>query len=401
MQHPMRLNRVYGITIMGEICFVSIMHEGMPVLIGKKIFKNLDSVNLLQGESNFSKLAEYEQGSVLSMLLWSREVIRVAFPNELHFACVISCPEWMGNKFQGNVACTATRVGLLLLRILGNLGASTWFADRLQCTAASHRWLLVTSDHIVMTVALAEIGEGVNEMIGAESSIVPSMESSGEWECSETLNQLVAQLCNKLSIAQHSEIDYCLLCGQFTANKIEALTMAVAKATSISAQSVHYDVASVPLGLALQAGIMSGAVKDKLLVDIQRNPLSLRVEDGDPNLATCKSIKRWLMIGANETILLGSKRENIPLEISGLSSLRLVLSEQFLYARNGCETSFTLYSYRISNLRADPLSASLGVEVYIAVDGRVDLRLDLGAVEANRVRISTSYDYTLPESMPC
>jgi tetratricopeptide (TPR) repeat protein len=279
---------VYGITLLSRGVMVSGFFNDIPVVIGRKISdisEDFSSFNSISCEG----LSTEDRIKVKSALAWAIGIIEKSFPDELRYQCIISYPDWMPLHLLADILDIAQKVGLQPLRFIGNLSAGAIYADSLKLP--NSRWLLSSVDDKGVSVTCAEVGDGVIEMLNIKDHFRTSnIDHLGHFEIDSVIESLIEthfahtyfDSDGNISRYAASDIDYVLIDGVPEKASLDKCNQLISSLLSIPIQSVLIEDRAFAMGCALQAGILSGCVKDTLLLDVTGRAYGFSVEPRQP-----------------------------------------------------------------------------------------------------------------------
>jgi len=333
------MEKVYGISFLAQASFVSIVHEGKPVLLGKKIHA-VNELPDLAPNSLTSDLDIVQLNSLRCRLLWAHKIIKKTFPDEVLFKCTISHPCWMGFKYKNLLSSEAVECGLLPVSLGGNLDVVGLYADHLLESASEEFWLFVSCDHRDAAASIHAIGEGVVEVLATRYLLDNQQSSDGSTDFDiliENLNDVF-----KAAGLIPDQISHCILTTHHT--RPEEIVGQIAKYLDKGTNSVLHDESSIALGNAIQAGICSGIINDKLLLKsgpnafvfkIQSDDLvSARYSEGDGDESTLEVNEYHTLVPANYTIPT-MRIEEVIISVPTMGAAAIEIYEAYYFFREG------------------------------------------------------------------
>jgi hypothetical protein len=350
---------IYGISLLAHACYVSIIHEELPVTIGRQVYSNVNLVSLVPAKGE-DTLTHSQLIGLKGQLLWSHSIIKRSFPQEREFKCIISHPDWMGFLTRNDIHILAHECGLSPISMISNTGALGYYADQLLGSSKSELWLSLIIDHNAISASVQVIEEGIVEVLSTESTVDSSASSNIEKRVA-LVKQSISSACNKAKI-NPSDINHCIIyidedkCDENIRNVIGSLI-------GNSPYAILHENSAVALGTAIQTGVSQGNLP-RLLLDVLKQSIHISIESDMPINALL--LDETIRVGEHYCII--PSNTIYPTKRSATLRLRMP---------GGCTTGLNLYESSIT-LSGEKTYSHIGItELSNASSNEVDLLFDL------------------------
>jgi len=382
----------FAISLLFKGCYLSSMVNSKPVLIGYRHYDDDTIQGAIDITERYVASPEniFSKELLKSVLAWAYEIIKKSFPGSNVYNCVISVPTGITSAERKIISLSAIQCGFdwASVRELNIIMAGVYIEQLVGSLNA--RCLIICIDGHEISSCIAEIGDGIFE--GLAVSRQGLVIDDGEY-LYDNIRKSLDLVCSSVecdSKIRLVDIDYCMVTGVADKHIIELIKERLSGKVSLSTSGILFEPDSIALGSAIISGVLSGEVKDSLLLSILPHSIVIRFENSgyvSSNQAENVSENHIMLISRNKSIP-EKKSEVFSFCMSAGSSI-LAYVDDLVRREDDVHQYSCIDVFRIDNNGPENKKVQLEITVDVDADCSVDCSIkSVGSGIAGRVTIN-------------
>jgi len=365
----------FAISLLLKGCYISSMVTGKPVLIGYRHYNDDTIQGAIDIPERYVARPEniFSEELLKSVFAWAYEIIKKSFPNTNVYNCVISAPTEITSAERKIISLSAIQCGFdwASVRELNIIMAGVYVEQLVGSLNA--RCLIVCIDGHEISSYVTEIGDKIYEGLAVSRQDLAI--DDGEY-IHDNIRKSLDLACSSVerdSQISLVDIEYCMVTGVADKHIVELLKERLSGKVSLSTSAILYEPNSIALGSAIISGVMSGEVKDSLLLSILPHSIVIRFENSGlvSSNETEEVSEKFIILIPRNTTIPTKKIEAFSFCMSAGSSI-LACIDDLVRRKDDLHQYSCIDVFRIDNNGPESMNVQLEITVDVDANCSVD-----------------------------